>query len=35
MCILDIWHTGYRLLIRYIPSDEDVSLDDVENVGLG
>ena len=34
MHVQDIWPIGYRLLIRYLPSDEDVSLEEVENVGM-
>ena len=33
MHVLDIWHTSYRLLIKYLPSNEDMSLQEVENVG--
>ena len=34
MHVLDIWHTHNRILIKYLPSDEDVSLQELKNVGM-
>ena len=33
MHVLDIWPTYYRILIKCLPSDEDMSLQELENVG--
>ena len=33
MHVLDIWYTSYRLLTKYLPSNEEVSLLEAENVG--
>ena len=31
--VLEIWHTSHRLLIKHLPSNEDMSLQKLGNVG--
>ena len=33
MHVLDIWPTSYRILVKYLSSNEDMLLQELENVG--